>query len=83
MCRAFAHKVFGSVGRVDPAFTSNTQASHWKDARKVLSKHQASSIYKQTALCRKDFDTITPISLQLDKAAAVEASRLKEQQERN
>lgn len=83
VCRAFAHKrlLIGSVGRVDPAFTtSGTQASRWKDARKVLSRHQASSIHKQAALCRKDFETITPISLQLDKAAAVEASRLKEQQ---
>ena len=34
-------------------------------------------------MCRKDFETITPINLQLDKAAAVEACRLKEQQERN
>ena len=84
VCRAFAHKVIGSVGRVDPAFTiSGTQASRWKDARKVLSRHQASSVHKQAALCQKDFETITPIHLQLDKAAAIEASRLKEQQERN
>ena len=84
VCRAFAHKVIGSVGRVDPAFTtSGTQASRWKDARKVLSRHQSSSVHKQAALCRKDFETITPINHQLDRVAAVEASRLKEQQERN
>ena len=84
VCRAFAHKVIGSVGRVDPAFTtSGTQASRWKDARKVLSRHQASCVHEQAALCRKDFETITPIHHQLDKAATVEASRLKEQQERN
>ena len=74
------------MGRVDPAFTtSGTQASCWKDARKVLSRHQASFIHKQAALRQKDFETITPINLQLDKAAAIEASdsRLKEQQERN
>ena len=80
----FAHKVIGNVGRVDPAFTtSGTQASRWKDARKVLSRHQASAIHKQAVLCRKDFETVTPISLQLDKVAADEASRLKQQQERN
>ena len=84
VCRVFAHKVIGSVGRVDPAFTtSGTQASRWKDARKILSRHQASFVHKQAALCQKDFETITPINLQLDKAAAIEASRLKEQQERN
>lgn len=84
VCRVFAHKVIGNVGRVDPAFTtSGTQASRWKDARKVLSRHQASAIHKQAVLCQKDFETVTPISLQLDKAAADEASRLKQQQERN
>ena len=66
-----------------PAFTtSGIQASRWKDARKVLSRHQASFVQKQ-ALYQKTFETITPINLQLDKAAAIEASRLKEQQERN
>ena len=73
VCRAFAHKVIGSVGQVDPAFTTSLE--------KVLSKHQASSVHKQAALCRKDFETIAPINLQLDKA--VEASRFKEQQEKS
>ena len=72
VCCAFAHKVIGSVGRIDPASTtSGTQGSRWKDARKVLSKHQASSVHKQAALCQKDFETITPINLQLDKATAL------------
>ena len=84
VCRVFAHKVIGNVGRVDPAFTtSGTQASRWKDARKVLSRHQASAVHKQAILYRKDFGTVAPISHQLDKAAAAEACRLKQQQERN
>ena len=84
VCRVFAHKVIRSAGRVDPAFTtSGTQASRWKDARKVLSRHQASAVHKQAVLCRKNFETVTPISHQLDKAAAVKACRLKQQQERN
>ena len=71
------------MGRVYPAFTtSGTQGSR-KDAKKVLSRHQASFVHKQAELCQKDFETMTPINLQLDKAATVEASRLKEQQERN
>ena len=41
----------------------------------------ASFISKQHYV--KDFETITPINLQLDKAATIEASRLEEQQERN
>lgn len=49
VCRVFAHKVIGSVGRVDPAFTtSGTQASRWKDARKVLSRHQASFVHNMS-----------------------------------
>ena len=47
VCRAFAYKVSGSVGRVDPAFVSSgTQASRWKDAKSALSKHQASAVHK-------------------------------------
>ena len=83
-CRAFAHKVSRSVGRVDPAFSSSgTQASRWKDARSVLSKHQASAVHKQALLCLTDYQTITPINLQLDGVAAENASRVKRQQERN
>ena len=63
--------------------TSVTQASRWKDARKVLTRHQASFVHKQAELCQKDYETMTAINLQLDKAAAVEISGLKEQQERN
>ena len=83
-CRVFACKVSGSVGRVDPAFTSSgTQASRWKDARSVLSGHQGSVIHKQAVLCFSDYQTQTPISLQLDKVAAENVSRVKRQQERN
>ena len=54
VCCAFAHKVIGSVSRVDPTFmTSGTQANRWKDARKVLSRHQAGFIHKQAALCQR------------------------------
>ena len=46
-----AHEVIGSVGLVDPAYTtSGTQASRWKDARKVLFRHQASLVHKQAEL---------------------------------
>ena len=84
VCRAFAYKVSGSVGRVDPAFVSSgTQASRWKDARSALLKHQASAVHKQAALCLSDYQTTTPVNLQLDKAAAENASRVKRQQERN
>lgn len=84
VCRAFAHRVSGSAGRVDPAFTSSgTQASRWKDARSVLSKHQGSAVHKQASLCFSDYQTITPINLQIDQAAAEIASRAKRQQERN
>ena len=83
-CRAFAHNVSGSVGRVDPAFSSSgTQASRWKDARSVLSKHQASAVHKQAVLYLSDYRTVTPINLQLDKAAAENVSRVKRQQEKN
>jgi len=86
VCRAFAHTVVGSVGRVDPAFTSSgTQTSHWKDTRKVLSRHQSSAIHKSAALYHKDFQTVMPINLQLDKVAAsvCEACRVQDQQGRN
>ena len=78
VCRAFAYKVSGSVGQVDPAFVSSgTQASQWKDARSALSKHQASAVHKQAALCLSNYQTTTPVNLQLDKAAAENASRIK------
>ena len=33
VCRCFAHRVIGSVGRIDAAFTSSgTQAKRWKNA---------------------------------------------------
>ncbi|XP_011409153.1 PREDICTED: uncharacterized protein LOC105316054 [Amphimedon queenslandica] len=84
VCRAFAHKVTGSIGRVDSAFTTRgTQASQWKEARKVLAKHQASTVHKQASLSYCDFLSLVPINMQLDRAAAIEACRLKEQQERN
>ena len=47
----------------------------------ILSRHQA-VLFTSKQNCVR-FETMTPINLQLDKAAAVEASRLKEQQERN
>ena len=75
VCCAFAHKVIGSVGPVDPAFTTpGTQASLWKDARKVLSKHQASSVHKQAALRQKHFETITPINPLLLKHLGLRSS---------
>ena len=84
ICRVFICKVSGSVGQVDPAFTSSgTQASRWKDARSVLSRHQGSAIHKQAVLCFSDYQTQTPISLQVDKVAAENVTRVKRQQERN
>ena len=84
VCRVFAHKVSGSVGRVDPVFSSSgIQASRWKDARSVLSKHQESAVYKQAVLYLNDYQTVTPINLQLDEAAAENVSRVKRQQEKN
>ena len=77
-CCVFAQKFL--VGRVDPAFSSSgTQASRWKDARSVLSKHQASAVHKQAVLCLSDYKTITPINLQLDEVASVNSSKVKRQ----
>ena len=84
VCRCFAHRVIGSVGRIDAAFTSSrTQAKRWKNARSVLSKHQSSSIHKQAALCWVDFLAVKPISQQLCREVEASASRKKMHQERN
>ena len=78
VCRCFAHRVVGSVGHIDAAFTSSgTQAKRWKNARSALSKHQSSSIHKQAALCWVDFVSLKPISQQLSKEAEASASRQK------
>ena len=84
VCRCFAHRVIGSVGRIDAAFTSSgTQAKRWKNARSVLSKRQSSSIHKQAALCWVDFLAVKPISQQLSREVEASASRKKMHQERN
>ena len=83
-CRAFAHKVVGSKGQIDTAFTSlGTQAGRWKNAKRVLSKHESSLVHKQALLCWKDFATVTPVNFQLDQQAADQACVLKRRQERN
>ena len=62
---------------------SEEDETGWKNAKRVLSKHESSLVHKQALLCWKDFATVRPVNFQLDQQAADQACVLKRRQERN
>ena len=64
-------------------FGFTTTGMGHKEARRILYKHQNSVVHKQAALLQLDYHTDTPLSLQLDRVAVDDRSRLKEKQEKN